>query len=418
MGKSYDWNIGYGLVVFNPVGLKKTSLNLDLQETPVSWTSLHASLTFDQYGCEMPNGGMNDAGLAIELMILGQTQYPAKDERPAVNELQFIQYALDNFASVEEMIEGAALIRISQAYAQVHYLACDATGVCAAFEWLDGELALATGDDMPAPTLANSTYADSAAYLAQFEGFGGSKPIPQSISSLDRFVRASALGVLGADGEVPGAALSILDSVSQGDFSKWNIVYDLENRIVHFRTLSSAAVKRVALSDFDPGCESGRYVLDIDYLEPGDASGAFEPYTLEANKALIDKSIGTIPGLPEVAIEILALYPGTLKCEPVPTPVDAEEGVADGVVEGAESQDTAEIVSWKETTENEGVSDALPPDLGVTDGDSSPMTARGGCVSSFRGSSRAHSEVTIALLLVLFLGLVLRLRRGHRTKVT
>lgn len=406
MGKSYDWNIGYGLVVFNPVGLKKSSLNLDLQEKPAKWTSMHSSITFDQYGCEMPNGGMNDAGLAIELMVLGQTQYPIPDERPAVNELQFIQYALDSFGSVAEMVEGVELIRIRSAYAQVHYLACDVSGECAAFEWLDGELVLSTGDDMPAPTLANSTYADSAAYLAQFEGFGGDKPLPQSISSLDRFVRASALAQFMADGEVPAAVLAILEAVSQGDFSKWNIVYDLENRVVHFRTLSSQAVKRVALSDFDPSCESGRFILDIDYVEAGDASGAFEPYTLEANQALIEKSIGTIPGLPEVAMEILALYPGTLKCEPAPLPVEPAEGEPDGGVEIAEALDSVEVVSWEEMRGSEVMAEVLEPDSGVVDAGATPIATRGGCSSSPDVARTCHSLVSSGLLFMLLAGAV------------
>ena len=261
MGKSYDWNVSFGLVVFNPRGLKKSALHLDLQETPATWTSKYASLTFDQYACEMPNGGINEAGLAIELMILGQTQYPIPDERPAVNELQYIQYALDNFSSVADMIEGTELIRIRQAYAGVHYLACDASGDCASFEWLDGKLALAGGNSMPAPTLTNSTYEESAQYLETFEGFGGTNEIPGSSSSLDRFVRASSLAVEKANGDVPGAAFSILESVAQGDFSKWNIVYDLEKRVVHFRTLASPAVKSVALSDFDPDCAAGHYLI-------------------------------------------------------------------------------------------------------------------------------------------------------------
>jgi choloylglycine hydrolase len=316
MGKSYDWNIGWGLVVFNPVGLEKTALTLGAQDSPATWTSKYASITFDQYGCEMPNGGLNDAGLAIELMILGQTQYPPPDGRPAVNELQFIQYCLDSFASVGEMIEGAALIRISSVHAKVHYLACDVSGACAAFEFLGGKMVVSTGAAMPAPTLTNSTYDDSAEYLGQFVGFGGNEPIPQSTGSLDRFVRASALSVELAGGDVPAAAFSILESVSQGDFSKWNIVYDLEDRTLHFRTLGSLAVKTISLSQFEPGCESGRWILDIDHPQGGDTRAAFAPYTMAANQALIDKSLADIQGLPPGAKSLLAMYPDTMECIP------------------------------------------------------------------------------------------------------
>ncbi len=365
MGKSYDWDIGWALVVFNPIGLEKIALTLGGQDTPATWTSQHASITFDQYGCEMPNGGLNDAGLAIELMILGQTQYPPSDDRPAVNELQFIQYCLDNFGSVDEMIEGAALIRISPVHAKVHYLACDSTGICASFEFLGGQMVVATKDSMPAATLTNSTYADSVEYLGQFVGFGGDLAIPQTTSSLDRFVRASSLSVETADGEIPTAAFSILDSVSQGDFSQWNIVYDLEERTIHFRTYTSPARKVIRLDQFNPGCDSGRWILDIDHSEAGDARSAFVPYTKEANAALIDKSLSTIQGLPDYVKAVLALYPDSLECVP---PVVQPEAQPDTDAPDGAGDDLVAVDDMGCSPEAD--SDALPADLppGAADG--------------------------------------------------
>lgn len=62
MARSYDWSIGWGMVVFNPLGLVKKGLVLGPKDTPANWTSKHASITFDQYGCEMPNGGLKMPG--------------------------------------------------------------------------------------------------------------------------------------------------------------------------------------------------------------------------------------------------------------------------------------------------------------------------------------------------------------------
>jgi penicillin V acylase-like amidase (Ntn superfamily) len=407
LGKSYDWNLSFGLVVFNPRGLKKSALHLDLQETPAVWTSNYASLTFDQYACEMPNGGINEAGLAIELMVLGGTQYPFPDERPAVNELQYIQYALDSFASVEEMIEGTDLIRIRQAYAGVHYLACDASGNCASFEWLNGELALATAKEMPAPTLTNSSYEESAKYLANFEGFGGFDEIPGSSSSLDRFVRASSLAAKQADGEVPGAAFSILESVAQGDFSKWNIVYDLEKRVVHFRTLSSPEIKRVALSDFDPDCAAGHYILDIDHPVAGDVSAAFEPYTMEANKALIEKSLSSLPGVPEIAITILAVYPDSLECIPATDPEVVEEVEVELTVEAVEMPDVLETIPEVQSPPEELIAAIDLPAGGAPEGAvEREVATRGGCSAVFdagSGTSEGTANAGAALLFTLLL---------------
>lgn len=400
MAKSYDWDMGYGLVVFNPTGLEKSALNLDMQLTPVKWTSKYPSITFDQYGCEMPNGGLNSAGLAIELMILGQAEFPPPDDRPALNELQFIQYSLDTFASVSEMIEGVDSIRIESVYAPVHYLACDTTGACAAFEWLGGELLLSTGDGMPAPTLTNSTYASSAAYLAQFEGFGGTEAIPESTGSLDRFVRASSLAMAEADGSIPEAAFSILTSVSQGDFSKWNIVYDLSQGTIYFRTLGSALVKHIALADFDSHCSGGRYVLDIDHPDAGDAHSAFAPYSLEANKALIEKSLGTIPDLPPVALELLAMYPDSLKCVPQEDPAEPQ------VESLGEMSEVADVVEGVAAPEIQPVDTPSTADLPALEPDSG-NSPDGGCAIANQRPPRPWQGAASSLILLLLLGLLL-----------
>lgn len=419
MGKSYDWDIEHGLVVFNPAGLEKSALNMDLEATPVKWTSKYASISFDQYGCEMPNGGMNSAGLAMELMILGQTQFPPPDDRPVLNELQFIQYALDSFASVAQMVEGAKAIRISKVHAPVHYLACDASGECAAFEWLEGELALSTGKDLPFPTLANSTYASSLEYLAQFEGFGGDQPIPENISSLARFARASALALSEASGPVPEAAFSILDSVSQGAFSKWNIVYDLEERTIHFRTLSSPAVKTVSLDDFQHHCSAGRFILDLGHPAAGDASGAFVPYTLEANKELIDKTLSTIPGLSPIILDILAAYPDSLICLPSEVPDQSEDVAAvevDVVVDVSSGEAGDDIHAW-EVMPGEPSEDTGVPVADGSDPQPEGKEDSGGCSAGSNGAG-GLSAMLLAVLVLLGCGRIRNRRRGRHRPVT
>ena len=81
-GKNYDWGVGDGLVIVNKRGVAKTAL-IPPQEKPARWVSRYGSLTFNQYGRELPSGGMNEAGLALELMWLDETRYPAPDGRPA-----------------------------------------------------------------------------------------------------------------------------------------------------------------------------------------------------------------------------------------------------------------------------------------------------------------------------------------------
>ena len=75
-GKNYDWMIGDGLVFVNKRGVAKVSSE---DGNPAKWISKFGSVTFNQYGWESPSGGMNEAGLVIELMWLDDTQYPKAD---------------------------------------------------------------------------------------------------------------------------------------------------------------------------------------------------------------------------------------------------------------------------------------------------------------------------------------------------
>src|SRR3712207_5256230 len=68
-GKNYDFSIGYGMVVTNKRGVAKTAL-LETDDRPARWVSRYGSITFNQFGRESPSGGMNEAGLVVELMWL------------------------------------------------------------------------------------------------------------------------------------------------------------------------------------------------------------------------------------------------------------------------------------------------------------------------------------------------------------
>lgn len=315
VGKSYDWHMGQGLVLTNKRGVKKQALVLDPRDRPAEWTSEHASLTFNQYGREMPNGGINDAGLVVEIMWLDDSRYPPKDRRPTVNELQWIQYQLDTAATVAEVRASADELRVSPANGRVHYLACDASGVCAAFEYVDGRLVVSAGDDLPVETLTNHTYAASRRHLEKHRGFGGERALPRSSSSLDRFVRASALARAESDTPVVKRAFEILDDVRIDGYSKWNIVYEPRTRRVHFRTAEAPAIKTVTLSAFPADCSTPVRMLDIDSRRAGDATDRFEPYALDANLRLVKRSLAKLGDqLPKGAPRMIARYPDTTAC--------------------------------------------------------------------------------------------------------
>jgi penicillin V acylase-like amidase (Ntn superfamily) len=68
-GKNYDFGIGSGMLVVNKRGVSKVS-QVGAPDHPARWVSQYGSLTFNQFGREFPSGGMNEAGLVVELMWL------------------------------------------------------------------------------------------------------------------------------------------------------------------------------------------------------------------------------------------------------------------------------------------------------------------------------------------------------------
>jgi choloylglycine hydrolase len=307
VGKSYDWNMGQGMVVANKRGVAKRSLPVSPNETPLQWRSKYASLTFNQYGRELPNGGMNEAGLVVEIMWLDSSVFPPPDRRPAVSELQVIQWWLDSFASTAELIAHAGEVRVASAYGKVHYLACDAQGSCAALEYLDGKLVLTPN----VRALSNDTYADSRAFLDKHRG-----QLPRGSGSLERFTRATTLTATPGE-DLPRQAFSILDQVRQEGRikSQWNIVYEPGRRRVWFRTHAEPRIKRVDLTAFDTSCRAPVEVLDLDDPAAGDVRAHFKGWDEAINGKLVHHSLDPIADqLPPGIVDKLARYPSLLQC--------------------------------------------------------------------------------------------------------
>jgi penicillin V acylase-like amidase (Ntn superfamily) len=179
VARNMDIFLGLGRIFTNRRHVEKTAFVLP-PEPALRWVSKYGNVTFCQVGKESPSGGLNEKGLSVEQMTLPETQYPAPDARPAVKELQWIQYMLDTCATVDEVMEKAQDIRVVASPSVLHYLVCDREGHAAIFEYLNGELAFYSGDDLPVEALANSPYADSLYALR------GKQPLPDDASRSHR----------------------------------------------------------------------------------------------------------------------------------------------------------------------------------------------------------------------------------------
>jgi penicillin V acylase-like amidase (Ntn superfamily) len=278
-GRNYDFEIGYGMVMTNKRGVRKSSSQTP---KPAEWTSRYGSLTFNQFGRDNPTGGMNEQGLVVELMWLDGTRYPAADARPELGTLEWIQYQLDTASTVAEVLANAEKVRIAERGVPLHYLIADAKGDSAAVEFFDGKLVVSRG----ATALANEPYATK--------------------SASDRFMRARR-GV--ANATTIDAAFSLLDDVAQ-PHTQWSIVYDLRDKAVHWRTAANRTRRSVKLAAFDFRCATPVRVSDIDANE-------FRDYTRAANEALVRRSTrGTsfTRNTPDAEIEAAARWPERATC--------------------------------------------------------------------------------------------------------
>lgn len=103
----------------NKSGMQKIAfLPLIDDPNPLGWTSIFGSLTFNQYGREFPNGGMNQAGLVVEIMKFSESKYSGPKDLHvqgirSLNCFQWVQYQLDTAPSVGVAIKNAAAVRLA-----------------------------------------------------------------------------------------------------------------------------------------------------------------------------------------------------------------------------------------------------------------------------------------------------------------
>jgi penicillin V acylase-like amidase (Ntn superfamily) len=319
-GKNYDWHLDYGLLIVNKKGIAKHAILFDPTEKPAEWVSTYGSVTFNQYGREMPNGGMNEVGLVVETLMLPGTRNPTPDERPAVT--AWLQYQLDNSRTVAEVIASDKVVRISPSMPMpIHFFVCDREGAAAVVEFIEGKLVCHAGDKLPHKLITNDTYESSLAFLRQHDGFGGTKPLRKgSYDSRDRFaVAADRLRTYRPTDSKQSPvqyAFDTLTAVRQGDATKWSIVYDLKNLEIHYKTERCQETRTVQLKGFDFSSQTPVRMVSVNTPHTGVLNPYFADYDADQNKWLIYYCVRHTPmfaPLPDALLELLAHYPETTR---------------------------------------------------------------------------------------------------------
>lgn len=308
-GRNYDFEIGDAMVMVNPAGLEKKGF----QPGAPLWTARFGSITFNQFGRDNPMGGMNEAGLVVELMWLDATRYPPRDARSPLGVLEWIQYQLDSAATVEDVLQSDETVRINGG-APLHYLVSDHTGRAATVEFLDGKLVAHVDEKLKVPVLTNTTYRESLEYLSSRRG-----RMPAGDGSTERFARAamrlSALKQSQPQKPVD-AIFAVLDDVAQPN-TRWSIVYDQTKRVIYFRTDVHRPIRFVAMDALSFRCADGARLLDIDTRIEGDVARTFKYYSAAANLAFITRTYAgssVTRSTPAEEVAAIAAHPETASC--------------------------------------------------------------------------------------------------------
>ena len=252
------------------------------------WKSKYGSVTFNTYGKELPDGGLNEAGLSIWEMGF-DTQYPDETTKPKLFQCQWMQYVLDNFSTVDEVIENADRMAIDGW--GWHYFTTDKSGNAAIIDFINGKPVVYSGSDLPLPLCCNSTYPEAMEWLSQHKGFGGELEIKQIFEEIPRFVYGAKL-LKDYDRQNPVEySFNILDGVSVN--VRWAIVCDPINMTVYWKTNINGNVRHFELTP-DDFSGNDPLMLDIECPINGNVKNEFVAYTEAANIASIRIDFGML----------------------------------------------------------------------------------------------------------------------------
>lgn len=276
--RSMDWYVRYPTTLWKfPRGMKRSGLSA---KNPARWTSRYGSLAVVQTadGQSATADGLNEKGLVADLLYLAETKYPRRNPKiPGIASSIFLQYLLDNFATVAEAVasleKGSVQIvpvpiPNSEHLPTMHIALSDATGDSAIIEFLDGKTVI--HHDRSYRVMANSPIFEKQLALSAYWNEIGDTFLPGTRKSPDRFVRADyynrKLPRAKSYEEAIASMMSVIRNVSSpfgaADPQKpnisttmWRVVHDQSNLRLFYESTVAPNVVWVNLRafDFTPG---------------------------------------------------------------------------------------------------------------------------------------------------------------------
>jgi penicillin V acylase-like amidase (Ntn superfamily) len=193
--RSMDWetNISTSLWIF-PKGMSRDG---GIDENSIKWVSLYGSIITSGFDCATADG-MNEKGLVANLLWLSEADFGESD-KPTLSVGALAQYVLDNYANVNETVEGlrkndfqliASALPHNEGVPKVHLVVSDAVGDSAILEYIDGALFIHHSKDYKVAT-NSPAYDQQLSINSYWQDIGGEAMLPGTHRSADRFARAS-----------------------------------------------------------------------------------------------------------------------------------------------------------------------------------------------------------------------------------
>lgn len=298
-GRSMDWKdeIPANLWLF-PRGMQRDGA---VGPNSVTWTSKYGSVVASAFDVASTDG-MNEKGLVANLLWLAESKYPEyKPSQKGLSVAAWVQYVLDNFATVEEAVNAlrsepfvvvSANIPGTDRFATLHLSISDQKGDNAIFEYIDGKLVIHHG--MSYTVMTNSpTFEKQLALDGYWQQVGGLNMLPGTNRAADRFVRASfyidaiprttdtRVAVASVFSVIRNASVPFgISSEEEPNISstRWRSLSDQKNLVYYFETTLTPNTFWVDLKkvDFSKNQPVKRLLASNNEVYAGDALKSFQ----------------------------------------------------------------------------------------------------------------------------------------------
>lgn len=299
--RSMDWrtDVGTNLWIL-PRGMARSG---QAGPNSIKWTSRYGSVVATGYDVSTTDGA-NEAGLVANLLWLVESTYPVLDKsKPGLTIAAWAQYALDNFATVQEAVNALASepftivtdnVPGEARLATLHLSLSDSSGDSAIIEYIGGKQVIHHGRQYQVMT--NSPIFDKQLALHEYwKQIGGTVMLPGTNRASDRFARAAFyvnavpqkqqpdLAIASVFGVIRNASVPFgITTPDEPNISstRWRTVFDHKRKLYFFESALSPNVFWVDLKAIDFAAGDVRK-LDLGpnqaNIHAGDSTKSFQP---------------------------------------------------------------------------------------------------------------------------------------------